>query len=92
MYLQHFGLEKNPFSLSPDPRFLFLTNKHREALAALLFAITEYKGFMVMTDPWFDEYLYEVAVDKKYLSPELLAILDTKPVELAPWDPMGALA
>ena len=50
------------------------------------------KGFMVMTDPWFDEYLYEVAVDKKYLSPELLAILETKPVELAPWDPMGALA
>jgi general secretion pathway protein A len=49
MYLQHFGLEKHPFSLSPDPRFLFLTSKHREALAALLFAITEYKGFMVMT-------------------------------------------
>jgi general secretion pathway protein A len=48
MYLQHFGLEKNPFALSPDPRFLFLTGKHREALAALLFAITEYKGFMVM--------------------------------------------
>src|SRR3954465_2974853 len=49
MYLQYFGLEKNPFALSPDPRFLFLTGKHREALAALLFAITEHKGFMVMT-------------------------------------------
>jgi general secretion pathway protein A len=49
MYLQHFGLEKAPFSLTPDPRFLFLTSKHREALAALLFAVTERKGFMVMT-------------------------------------------
>jgi general secretion pathway protein A len=49
MYLQHFGLGKNPFALTPDPRFLFLTSKHREALAALLFAVTEHKGFMVMT-------------------------------------------
>lgn len=49
MYLQHFGLEKGPFSLTPDPRFLFLTPRHREALAALLFAVTERKGFMVMT-------------------------------------------
>jgi general secretion pathway protein A len=49
MYLQHFGLDQNPFSLTPDPRFLFLTAEHREALAALLFAVTERKGFMVMT-------------------------------------------
>jgi general secretion pathway protein A len=49
MYLQHFGLGTAPFSLTPDPRFLFLTSKHREALAALLFAVTERKGFMVMT-------------------------------------------
>jgi general secretion pathway protein A len=49
MYLKHFGLARNPFSATPDPRFLFLTAKHREALAALLFAVTERKGFMVMT-------------------------------------------
>jgi general secretion pathway protein A len=49
MYLQHFGLERSPFSLTPDPRFLFLTGGHREALAALLFAVMERKGFMVMT-------------------------------------------
>lgn len=49
MYLQHFGLEKNPFSLTPDPNFLFLTTKHREALASLLFAVTGRKGFMVLT-------------------------------------------
>jgi bleomycin hydrolase len=45
-----------------------------------------------MTDRWFDEYNYEVVVDRKYLSPDLLAVLDTKPVELPPWHPMGALA
>jgi general secretion pathway protein A len=49
MYLRHFGLENSPFSLTPDPRFLILTAKHREALAALLFAVTERKGFMVVT-------------------------------------------
>lgn len=48
-YLQYFGLKKSPFSLSPDPGFLFLTEKHREALAGLLFAVTHRKGFMVLT-------------------------------------------
>ncbi len=50
------------------------------------------KGYMVMTDRWFDEYLYEIIVSKKKLSPELLKMLDTEPVVLPPWDPMGALA
>lgn len=50
------------------------------------------KGYMQMTDRWFEEYLYEVAISKKYLSPELLAVLETEPVVLPPWDPMGALA
>ena len=50
------------------------------------------KGYLAMTDRWFDEFLYEVTVSKKYLSPELLAVLDTEPVALPPWDPMGALA
>ncbi len=48
MYLEHFGLETNPFSLTPDPRFLFLTPQHREALAGLLFAVTARKGFLVL--------------------------------------------
>ncbi len=50
------------------------------------------KGYMVMSDRWFDEYLYEVMVSRRYLSPELLAVLDTPPVVLPPWDPMGSLA
>ena len=50
------------------------------------------KGYLVMADAWFDEYLYEVTVKKQYLSPGLLAVLDTEPLVLPPWDPMGALA
>lgn len=50
------------------------------------------KGFMVMTDPWFDAYLYEVAVEKKYLPAELLALLEGPLTPLDPWDPMGSLA
>ena len=50
------------------------------------------KGYMYMMDEWFDEYLYEVVVRKEYLSPELLKILDTEPIVLSFWDPMGSLA
>ena len=50
------------------------------------------KGYFLMTDNWFDEYLYEIVIDKKYLSEDLIKLYDTTPVELAPWDPMGALA
>jgi bleomycin hydrolase len=47
---------------------------------------------MMMTDEWFDEYTYEVVIDKKYLNKRLFKYLDMEPVALAPWDPMGALA
>jgi bleomycin hydrolase len=50
------------------------------------------KGFLVMSDAWFEEFMYEVAVSKRYLSPELLAALEAEPVVLPPWDPMGSLA
>ena len=50
------------------------------------------KGFYIMTDAWFDEYMYEVVVDKKFVPAEVLAQLDSEPIHLAPWDPMGALA
>lgn len=50
------------------------------------------KGFMVMTDAWFSAYNYEVVVEKQYVAPELLAILDTPPTALPPWHPMGSLA
>jgi bleomycin hydrolase len=50
------------------------------------------KGYMYMMDEWFDEYLFEITVRKKYLSPELLGVLCTEPVVLSPWDPMRTLA
>ena len=50
------------------------------------------KGYYLMSDSWFDEYNYEVVVDKKYLSNKLLEIFNRKPHNLEPWDPMGALA
>ena len=50
------------------------------------------KGYMLMTDKWFDEYTYEVVVDKKYLPKKVLEIFDNEPIALNPWDPMGSLA
>jgi general secretion pathway protein A len=44
-----FGLRKNPFSMTPDPSFLFMTEQHREGLAGLTYAILERKGFAVLT-------------------------------------------
>jgi general secretion pathway protein A len=49
MYYQYFGLRKNPFSMTPDPGFLFLTPQHREALAGLTYALLGQKGFLVLT-------------------------------------------
>jgi bleomycin hydrolase len=49
-------------------------------------------GYMVMSDKWFDEYMYQVVVNKKYLSEELRKEWEQKPIVLQPWDPMGSLA
>lgn len=51
------------------------------------------KGYHIMSDTWFDEFNYEVVVEKKYLSDHLIKIFDEQePISLPPWDPMGALA
>ena len=50
------------------------------------------KGFFVMSDDWFNEYLYQVVIPKKYLPAGLQKILKEKPIVLKPWDPMGAVA
>jgi general secretion pathway protein A len=49
MYISYFGLTENPFSLTPDPRFLFMSQRHREALAHLLFGMGEKGGFVLLT-------------------------------------------
>lgn len=50
------------------------------------------KGYLIMTDEWFSEYVYEVVVDKKHVPEEVLEVLKQDPVVLPAWDPMGALA
>jgi bleomycin hydrolase len=50
------------------------------------------KGFYIMSDNWFDEYNYQVVINKKYLPEELIEQLKQEPVVLPPWDPMGSLA
>jgi len=49
MYTSFFGLQKLPFNLTPDPEFLYLSPKHREALTGLEYAIFSRKGFVVLT-------------------------------------------
>ena len=49
MYEEFFGLRALPFNLTPDPAFLFLPSKHREALAGLTYAVLARKGFVVLT-------------------------------------------
>ncbi len=49
MYLAHFNLDESPFSITPDPRFVYLTMRHREALAHLLYGLSEGGGFVQLT-------------------------------------------
>lgn len=68
MYASFFGLRENPFNLSPDPRYLFLSDRHREALNHLIYGITERKGFVVLTGG--------IGTGKTTLCRSLLASLD----------------
>ncbi|MBR2286889.1 MAG: aminopeptidase, partial [Clostridia bacterium] len=47
--------------------------------------------YYVCSDSWFDEYVFQAAVQKKYLG-EKAALYEQKPIVLDPWDPMGTLA
>lgn len=49
-------------------------------------------GYYVMSDRWFDEYTYQIVVNKKYLPKEVLDVYESEPIMLEPWDPMGSLA
>src|SRR5208282_161278 len=48
MYEKYFGLREQPFGVTPDPRFLYLSSAHREALASLYYAIDSGRGFMAL--------------------------------------------
>jgi general secretion pathway protein A len=68
MYLQFYGLREAPFSPTPDPKFLFQSTRHREALAQLLYGVRERKGFIVLTG--------EIGTGKTTLLRTLLSKLD----------------
>lgn len=51
-------------------------------------ASSGWQGHLIMTDQWFDEYMFRVVVDKKYIPSDILKYLDQKPIVLPPWDPM----
>ena len=49
-----------------------------------------YKGHLIMTDRWFDEYMFRLVVEKKFATAKVLDILKQKPIRLPAWDPMFA--
>ena len=49
MYAAYFGLKENPFRLSPEPGYLFLSEQHRDALNHMIYGIAEKKGFMLIS-------------------------------------------
>lgn len=68
MYLDYYGLSEAPFDITPNPRFLFYSAKHREALNHLLYGIRERKGFVQLTG--------EVGAGKTTICRALLEQLD----------------
>jgi general secretion pathway protein A len=68
MYLKFYGLHEAPFGPTPDPRFLFQSSRHREALAQLIYGVRERKGFIVLTG--------EIGTGKTTLLRTLLERLD----------------
>lgn len=75
IYDQFYGFETAPFVLSPDPRFLFLSKQHREALAGLVYAVQDGKGFTVLTG--------EVGTGKTTLVHSLLSALGPAQIRTA---------
>jgi len=70
MYSSFFGLNEDPFNLTPDPKFLYLSTQHREALNHLIYGINERKGFIVISGG--------IGTGKTTLCRALLASLDAK--------------
>lgn len=64
MYLQYFGLTDNPFSIAPNPDYLYMSPRHKEALAHLTFGLRESGGFVMLTG--------EVGTGKTTVSRKLL--------------------
>jgi len=51
-------------------------------------ASSGYNGYLTFTDEWFEEYLFRLVVEKKYVDESIVEILNQDPIVLPPWDPM----
>ena len=49
MYTKYFGLNEKPFSITPDPRYLFMSARHTEGLAHLVYSFSDSSGFIQLT-------------------------------------------
>ncbi len=79
MYLDHYHLTAKPFDLSPGPRFLWLGEKHEEALSTLIYGISEGLGFLLLTG--------DVGVGKTALIHRLISNLDSSTIVAHITDP-----
>ena len=68
MYAAYFGLKENPFSLSPEPRYLFLSEQHRDALNCMIYGIKEKKGFVLISG--------DIGIGKTTICRSLINLLD----------------
>jgi general secretion pathway protein A len=75
MYANYYGFRRNPFEITPDPRFFYPTPRHNEALASLVYGIQRRKGFVVVTG--------EVGTGKTLLAQCLFTYLKTTNVSFA---------
>lgn len=75
MYKRFFGLEENPFNVSPDPRYLFLTKQTQETLSGLMYGIETRKGIITLTG--------EVGTGKTTLVNRVLDLLRQRPTKTA---------
>jgi general secretion pathway protein A len=79
MYLNHYHLKAKPFDLSPSPRFLWLGEKHKEALSTLTYGIVENSGFLLLTG--------DVGAGKTALIYRLISSLDASTIVAHITDP-----
>jgi type II secretory pathway predicted ATPase ExeA len=75
MYREFFGLKENPFNVSPDPRYLFVTEQVQEALSSLMYGIQTRKGILTLTG--------EVGTGKTTLVNQLLDWVRTRSIKTA---------
>jgi general secretion pathway protein A len=79
MYIEHFGLTTKPFQITSDPTFLWLGEKHKEALATLRYGVQDNRGFLLLTG--------EVGTGKTILVNKLISLLDSNTIVATLPDP-----